>query len=134
MERALPPAERRRLLDEGVRLLAEGAFFQAHEAFEELWRGSARRERELWQGLAQAAAALVKHERDEPATAISLLAKARSRLLEAGLPPSAAASLREHLDRLSEAVTEGRDLPPAALPGTVAAALDAILARETGLS
>ncbi len=40
---------------EGLRLINQGAYYEAHEALEEAWRAEARPIRELYQGLLQAA-------------------------------------------------------------------------------
>ncbi len=97
--------------------MADGDFLGAHEAFEDLWNAAqAPRERDLWQGLAQLAAALLKHVRGESSTAISLLAKARARLIGACTPGEAGAALLAYLDDLASPVTCERDLPSTALP------------------
>jgi predicted metal-dependent hydrolase len=117
MKPPLDPAIRAHLLEEGARLLAAREFFKAHESFEDLWKAaSAQRDRDLWQGLSQLAAALVKHERGEPATAISLLAKARAKLTGVRFEEAAAAALRAYLDSLAGPVAAERDLPRTALP------------------
>src|SRR5262249_4539411 len=91
MKPPLEPAIRSHLRGEGARLLAEGESSRAPEACEDLWKAApAQRERDLWQGLSQLAAALVKYERGEPATAITLLAKSRSKLEAARLEGDAA--------------------------------------------
>jgi len=125
--RPLSDEERTRLIEEGTRLLASGKYFRAHEAFEDLWNGSrSHRERETWQGLTQIAAALVKHERRETTTAISLLAKARSRLLGLKFEGDGGAGLHEYLDRLADPLTNDRDLPSTELPVSLLEALRAL--------
>ncbi len=108
------PADRAALLETGVRLLSEGRFFDAHESFEDLWHSTDDpSEREAWQGMAQVAAALVKHARRDEATARSLLAKARGHLDENPLLLDHAPHLRRWLDALAEGITEGRAISSA---------------------
>jgi predicted metal-dependent hydrolase len=54
----LSPAERRRLLREGIDQLHRGDFFAAHETWEEVWRSTTPEPKTLLQGLIQVAAAL----------------------------------------------------------------------------
>ena len=69
---------------EGARLLAAGRWRAAHEAFETAWRRSEGDGRELLQGLAQLAAALLKWAEGKPAPTATLLGRVRRRL--EGLP------------------------------------------------
>jgi predicted metal-dependent hydrolase len=125
-----PQVSRRSLLDAGLEKLDSGRFFQAHDEFETLWRRAPNQsERDLWQALSQLAAALVKHERGEPATAITLLAKARTRLLASRLLPDPSEGLRDYLDAISAAVTTEKDLPSSGLPGEVVEALGRLIQR-----
>lgn len=82
---ALSPAERRRLLARGVELFNAGAFYDCHEAFEEVWRSTTPEPRDLWQGLIQVAVGL-HHAvvRGRPGPARRVLARGRRRL--AALP------------------------------------------------
>jgi predicted metal-dependent hydrolase len=77
----LTPAERRRLFRLGIDLFNRGAFFEAHEAWEEIWRSTAPEPRTLFQGLVQVAAAMHQirdlHRRAGPR---NTLAKARGHL------------------------------------------------------
>lgn len=62
--RSLPPAERARVLTEARRLFNAGRYWEAHESLETVWRSvSGGSERRVWQGLIQAAAALLHRER-----------------------------------------------------------------------
>jgi predicted metal-dependent hydrolase len=90
----LQPAERRRLVAEGVERFNRGAFFDAHESWEEIWRSTTPEPRDLFQGLVQLAAAFHHFaERRRPDVARRVLAKARRRL-----EPWAAAAAGEGLD------------------------------------
>jgi len=116
MQLTLTPSERERLLDTGADLLARKKYFEAHEAFEDLWKATAAQaERDVWQGMAQVAAALVKHERGESASAITLLAKAKKRLTGSGLLKDALGILKAYLDGLATPVTCEKELTDTAL-------------------
>lgn len=77
----LSPADRERLFRDGIELFNGGRFFEAHEAWEEIWRSTAPEPRDLFQGLIQTAAALHQfldlHRLEGPRRT---LAKARRRL------------------------------------------------------
>ena len=77
----LTPDERRRLFRHGIDLFNRGAFFEAHETWEEIWRSTAPEPRTLFQGLIQVAAAMHQfrdlHRRRGPR---NTLAKARGHL------------------------------------------------------
>lgn len=77
----LSPARRQELVREGVELFHAGKFFEAHEAWEEVWRSTTPEPRDLFQGLVQLAAAFHHlHARGRPDVARRVLAKARRRL------------------------------------------------------
>jgi predicted metal-dependent hydrolase len=69
---------------EGARLLAAGTWRASHEAFETAWRRSEGDGRNLFQALAQLAAALLKWDEGRLEPAATLLGRVRSRL--EGLP------------------------------------------------
>ncbi|HVT60972.1 MAG TPA: DUF309 domain-containing protein [Thermoanaerobaculia bacterium] len=54
----LTPERRRALFLLGIKLFNRGAFFDAHEAWEEIWRSREPEPRDLFQGLIQTAAAM----------------------------------------------------------------------------
>ena len=131
MRNSLTLEARIQLLDAGARLLSAGDFLRAHESFEGLWRDASRQsERDIWQGLAQIAAALVKHMEAEPTTAITLLAKAEARLMGTPLLRLSIPALKAWVDALADPVTRGTNLPDASLPGEVLATLRSILAAH----
>lgn len=81
----LSPAGRRRLLVRGVELFNAGAFYDCHEALEEVWRSTTPEPRDLWQGLIQVAVGLHHAvDRGRPGPARRVLARGRRRL--AALP------------------------------------------------
>ena len=61
------------LLLEGMRLYNEGSFFEAHEAWEEVWLEAEASEREFYQGLIQVTAAFVHVTRNEYPGSVRLL-------------------------------------------------------------
>ena len=78
----LTPARRAELVREGTELFHAGRYFEAHEAWEEIWRSTTPEPRELFQGLVQLAAAFHHlNERKRPDVARRVLAKARRRLV-----------------------------------------------------
>jgi predicted metal-dependent hydrolase len=78
----VPEAARVRWFEQGVRAYQSGAFFEAHEHWEELWRDEKQEdERQFLQGLIQVAAAMHKIvEQGKPAPAARLLERALIRL------------------------------------------------------
>jgi hypothetical protein len=84
-ERVLHPElsgeERRRLFWEGIERFNAGRFYDAHDAWEEVWRSTTPEPRDLFQGLVQLAAAM-HHvlDRGKPEPARRVLAKGRCRL------------------------------------------------------
>ena len=77
----LEPEERRRLLLLGVELFNAARFFEAHEAWEEVWRSTTPQPKGLLQGLIQIAVGMVHHlDRRRPEVARRVLAKGRRRI------------------------------------------------------
>jgi predicted metal-dependent hydrolase len=66
--------------EEAVRLFNEGDFFKAHEVWEEQWKTAEGRDRVFYQGLIQAAAALLHARRGNHTGATSLYLKCRAKL------------------------------------------------------
>ncbi|SRR5579875_996726 len=89
----------------GIDLFNEGRFFDAHEAWERLWLRSGGEEKIFYQGLIQAAAALVQVQRGNRAGARSLWEKAQGKL--ASLP---AAYRSIDLEQLRSGLAEFFDL------------------------
>jgi predicted metal-dependent hydrolase len=72
-----PLAER---YEEGLRLLAAGEHFAAHEAFEDVWRAASPEERDFFQGLVHVAVAWYQAGRRNRVGCERQLAKAARRL------------------------------------------------------
>jgi predicted metal-dependent hydrolase len=67
-------------LAHGVQLFNQGHFFEAHEAWEKAWKRSDGDERTFYQGIIQAAAALLHVQRRNYAGAMSVYGKSRRNL------------------------------------------------------
>lgn len=89
----------------GVALFEAGRAWDAHEVWEDLWRVATGADRELLQGLIQAAAAVVQAQRGRWRGVAALVARARGHLEAAG-----AAELADALD--AWAAARRRDPPP----------------------
>jgi len=68
------------LYEEGIRLFNEGRFFECHEVWEEAWKRSVGAEKLYYQGMIQAAVAILHVRRGNIEGARRLYAKARSKL------------------------------------------------------
>jgi len=97
----------------GVRLLNEGAYFEAHEVLEDVWREAPHAEKKFLQGLIQVAVALYHHSRGNRVGACSLLARGRRNL--GGYPEDFAGialdRLRESLNHWQDSLNEGAEVP-----------------------
>ncbi len=60
------PEEEKRFFYEGIDLFNHGEFFEAHEAWEEIWKNTAGRKARFYQGLIQAAVTLEHMNRSNP--------------------------------------------------------------------
>jgi len=89
-----------------------GEFFAAHELWEDVWRGLARDERALVQGLIQIAAGLHHLQRGRPRPAARLLARGASKLSRA---PATALPIPTLLRDITHLLTT-LDTPGAAVP------------------
>ena len=66
--------------EEGIELFNQGHFFDCHEAWEEVWKRAHGAEKLFYQGLIQAAVAILHAQRGNRDGARSLYAKARAKL------------------------------------------------------
>src|SRR5208337_4556657 len=66
--------------DEGIELFNQGRFFECHEAWEEAWKRSAGAEKIYYQGIIQAAVAILHAQRGNLDGARRLYAKVRAKL------------------------------------------------------
>ncbi len=65
---------------EGIRLFNQRKFFEAHEVWEQVWKKAEGEEKTLYQGLIQAAAALLHLQRGNSMGAVSLYLKSCPKL------------------------------------------------------
>jgi len=70
----LPPS-----LEAGLRCMLDGAWFEAHELIEEVWRPTEGEQRRFLQGLIQAAVSLVHLQRGNPRGALGQWTKAQGK-------------------------------------------------------
>jgi len=63
----------------GVRLFNHGNFFEAHDVWEQVWKNVEGEDKTFYQGLIQAAAALLHVQRGNSVGAISVYLKSRPR-------------------------------------------------------
>jgi len=105
------------LFQQGIDLFNEGRFFECHEAWEQAWLRSSGQEKLFYQGMIQAAVAILHAQRGNLAGSQTLWAKAIDKL--APLPEQYMAialdALRRRLDEYFDRVlSRGRspDNPP----------------------
>jgi len=100
--------------EQGIDLFNEGRFFECHEAWEEIWKRSDGEAKLFYQGLIQAAVAILHAQRGNLQGARSLYAKASAKLDP--LPPEhmgiAVGKLRVELSRFIEIATRADGSPP----------------------
>jgi uncharacterized protein len=101
---------------EGIELFNAGRFFECHEVWEEVWKRAADAEKLFYQGMIQAAVAILHAERGNPRGARSTWAKARVKLdlLPAEHMGIALAELRDAVEAFVASALA--DHPPAPLP------------------
>jgi len=103
------------LFGRGVALFNAGRFFECHEVWESLWKRAGGADRQFYQGLIQAAAAVLHAERGNPRGAASTYAKARTKLdgLRAEYMGIELDDLRGALaEFFAQALAGGGELPP----------------------
>jgi uncharacterized protein len=102
--------------EEGIDLFNEGRFFECHEAWEEIWKRSDGELKLFYQGLIQAAVAILHAQRGNLDGARSLHQKAREKLdpLADEHMGIALGEMRVALANFIEVVTQGtgNPLPP----------------------
>jgi uncharacterized protein len=84
---------------EGIELFNAGRFFDCHEVWEEVWKRASGAEKLFYQGMIQAAVAILHAQRGNQRGARSTWDKARAKL-----DPLPAAHMGVALDELREAV------------------------------
>ena len=77
--------EERKLYYDGIQLFNEGEFFEAHEAWEDVWHMAYGLKHDFYQGLIQCAVALEHYRRGNPRGVISLFKSYRPKFRD--VPP-----------------------------------------------
>jgi hypothetical protein len=114
-------AERAAAIGRGVALYNAGRFWEAHEALEPVWRAAPPPERDFWQGLIQAAAAMLHRERGNRHGLITQGGAAIRRLGTAP-PPGFPVETVRFVQTLRRCVDEAGPVPRMTLePGAAAA-------------
>jgi uncharacterized protein len=112
----MEPRRRRDLLEQGIELFNQGEFFECHEVLEEVWKDAHGDDKRFYQGLIQAAVAILHALRGNRDGARKQYAKARAKLDVAPAEHMGLAvrELREDLARFFDAALsdEGGALPP----------------------
>jgi predicted metal-dependent hydrolase len=109
---APPPAETvARAYEHGLRLLADGEHFAAHEAFEEAWRAAQPEERDFFQGLVHVVVAWYQASRGNPVGCERQLEKAARRLARYS-PEHRGLDVADVLRQVAAARGRFPDLPP----------------------
>jgi hypothetical protein len=98
----------------GVALYNAGRFWQAHEALEVVWRQAVPPDRSLWQGLIQAAAAMLHRERGNH-HGLQTQGRAAIARLRAGAPAGFPIETVRFLQGLAACVEAGGPVPPMTL-------------------
>jgi predicted metal-dependent hydrolase len=97
-----------------VGLFNNATFFEAHEAWEDVWRMAVAPEKQFLQGLIQVAVAFHHHSKGNLVGARSLLERAHKNL--SGYPDNFGgiqlASLLQSMARWRQALAEGKPVPP----------------------
>jgi hypothetical protein len=96
---------------QAVALYNAGRFWEAHEAFEAVWRPSRPPERDVWQGLIQAAAAMLHRERGNRHGLEAVGGAAIAKLLVAA-PPGFPVETARFVQGLRRCVEAGHNVPP----------------------
>ena len=101
-------------LEPGRAAFNRGAFFEAHELWEEVWRDLAGDPRALVQGLIQIAAGLHHLQRGRPRPAARLLSRGVKKIpRDVAAPPEVEALVRDVERQLTQLATPGARGPDA---------------------
>jgi len=110
----MPAKDAHDLWAEGVELFNAGRFFDCHEVWEEVWKRASGAEKVFYQGMIQAAVAILHAQRGNPRGARSTWDKARVRLepLPAEHMGIALGELRDGVAAFIAGALAGRPLGP----------------------
>jgi uncharacterized protein len=109
----MKPQNVQQFFQQGIDLFNEGRFFESHEAWEQAWLRSSGEEKLFYQGLIQAAAAILHAQRGNPDGIRSLWSKAIDKLdpLPANYMGIALDELRRSLQEFFEQVLNVKGPP-----------------------
>jgi uncharacterized protein len=109
----MPPKPLAEFFEDGVALFNQGKFFECHEAWEEVWKRSDGAEKLFYQGIIQAAVAILHAQSGNLEGAASLYAKASAKLdpLPARHMGIALGELRDALKDFLAIALEGSPVP-----------------------
>jgi hypothetical protein len=107
----------------GVALYNQGRYWDAHEALEIVWRRATPPERDLWQGLIQAAAAMLHRERGNRHGLLTQGTAAIQKLRRSA-PPGFPVETARFVQELQRCVEEGGPVPPMLLQSNPAGTRD----------
>jgi len=110
----MTPEERVRAAAGAVALYNAGRFWEAHEALEVVWRATASPERECWQGLILAAAAMLHRERGNR-HGLATQGALAIRKLSGTIPPDFPVETVRFVQDLRRCVEAGGPVPAMAL-------------------
>jgi predicted metal-dependent hydrolase len=116
---------------EGVELFNRAAFFEAHEALEDVWRAAPQPEKKFVQGLIQVAVALYHHGNRNSIGAKSVLRRAFRNLSRypEGFGGLSSAGLLNSISDWQRALDEGAPVPP--LPKIVLSHRSSVVRKST---
>src|SRR5580692_1542937 len=102
------------LFNEGIELFNAGKFFECHEAWEQVWNHSSGDEKLFYQGIIQAAVAILHAQRGNLTGAASMYAKASAKLdhLPSEHMGLALGELRDALKDFFQTALNGGTIPP----------------------
>ena len=109
--RAGGPVATEEFVRRGVELFNAGRYWEAHEALEVVWRRADAPERSLWQGLIQAAAALLHRERGNQ-HGVLVTGGAALDKLRANAPPGFPVETARFVRALADCLEAGGPAPP----------------------
>jgi uncharacterized protein len=100
--------------EEGIDLFNQGKFFECHEAWEEVWKRSEGDAKLFYQGIIQAAVAILHAQRGNLIGAASLYSKASAKLdhLPSEHMGIALGDLRDALKEFFGVALNGETIPP----------------------
>ena len=114
----MDPALERKLYLEGIQLFNEHEYFDAHEAWEDVWHMAYGIKHDYYQGMIQCAVALEHYRRSNPRGVVSLYKSYRPKF--ENVPPKfMGLDVTNFLDQMREALRPVTDAEPLPEKGTI---------------